>query len=193
MAVIKVCSEVPFSKKSYHIEIGQLICKAINILVSIWYEFLLKGISEYTIVQAFFQDMLLFKKESNIDSLKIRYRLTLPFRLNSSKWKAICWVECYVNFFGHFDYLLLLTSFVGYWNFMSPIKVINRLCWAELFWSRRNWTVKKGNTMWIWIQLLSNENPMKISIKIINFQFTLKLPEIIGTSAFIIKRLKTRV
>ena len=33
MAVIKVCLETPFSKKSYHIEIGQLIFQAINLLV----------------------------------------------------------------------------------------------------------------------------------------------------------------
>ena len=33
----------------------------------------------------FFKDMLIFKKQSNIDSLKIFFRLTLPFRLNSSK------------------------------------------------------------------------------------------------------------
>ena len=38
VAVIKVCSETSFSKKSYHIETGQLICRAINWLVSIWYE-----------------------------------------------------------------------------------------------------------------------------------------------------------
>ena len=30
IAVIKVCSDTPFSKKSYHIETGQLICKASN-------------------------------------------------------------------------------------------------------------------------------------------------------------------
>ena len=30
VAVIKVCSETPFSEKSYHIETGQLICRAIN-------------------------------------------------------------------------------------------------------------------------------------------------------------------
>ena len=33
----------------------------------------------------FFKDMLIFKKQSNIESLKIFFRLTLPFRLNSSK------------------------------------------------------------------------------------------------------------
>ena len=43
----------------------------------------MKGISEQTIVQAFFRDMLIFKKQSNIDSLEISYRLILPFRLNS--------------------------------------------------------------------------------------------------------------
>ena len=30
IAVIKVCSDTPFSKKLYRIETGQLICKAIN-------------------------------------------------------------------------------------------------------------------------------------------------------------------
>ena len=33
----------------------------------------------------FFKDMLIFKKQSNIDSLKIFFRFALPFRLNSSK------------------------------------------------------------------------------------------------------------
>ena len=47
-------------------------------------EFLLKGISEHTIAQVFLKDMLIFKKQSNIVFLKISYRLTLPFRLNSS-------------------------------------------------------------------------------------------------------------
>ena len=46
-------------------------------------EFLLKGISEHTTVQVFFKDMLIFKKQSNIDSLEMSYLLTLPFRLNS--------------------------------------------------------------------------------------------------------------
>ena len=99
VTVIKVCSiKTPFSKKSYHIEIAQLTCKAINLLVSIWYEFLMKGISKQTIVQVFFKDMLIFKKQSKIDSLKISYRLTLPFRSLSSKWKIIYWVKCYVIF-----------------------------------------------------------------------------------------------
>ena len=54
---------IVFSKKSHHNETGQLICKAINWLISIWYEFLLKGISEQTIVQIFFKDMLLLKNK----------------------------------------------------------------------------------------------------------------------------------
>ena len=85
VAVIKACSETPFSKKSYHIEEGQPICKAINLMVFTWYEFSLKGILEQTIVLVFFKNMLIFTKQSNIDSLKISYCLTLPFRLNSSK------------------------------------------------------------------------------------------------------------
>ena len=49
MVAIKVCSiKRPFGKKSYHIEIGQMICKASNLLVSICYDFLLKAISEQT-------------------------------------------------------------------------------------------------------------------------------------------------
>ena len=36
---------------------------------------------------------------------------------------------------------------------------------SELFWNRRDWTVRKGDDMWIWIQLPFNENRMKISIK----------------------------
>ena len=106
--------KTPFSKKSYHVEIGQLICKAIKLLVSIWYEFLLKGTSEQTIAQLFFKDMLIFKKQSNPDYLKISYRLTLPFTLNSFKWKALYWVECYVNCYLYFNCLLLLTSSLEY-------------------------------------------------------------------------------
>ena len=38
--------------------------------------------------------IFLFMKQSNIDSLKISYFLTLHLRLNSSKWKDLYWVEC---------------------------------------------------------------------------------------------------
>ena len=93
VAVIKTCSETLFSKKSYYIETGQLICKTINWLVYIWYEFLLKGISEQTI-QVLFDDMLILQKRSNIDPLKISCRLTLPFRLNSSRRNALYRVGC---------------------------------------------------------------------------------------------------
>ena len=83
MAVIKVCSvKTPFSKKSYPIEIGQLICKAINLPVSILIR-VFKVFPDYS--SRFLQSMLIFKKQSNIGSLKIPYRFTLPFRLNSSK------------------------------------------------------------------------------------------------------------
>ena len=58
----------------------------------------MKAISGQTIAQVFFKDMLIFKKQSNTDSQKISYDLTLPFRLISSKWKAIYWVKCYVAF-----------------------------------------------------------------------------------------------
>ena len=107
-AVIKVCSETSFSKKSYHIEIGQLISKVINLLVFIWYEFLLKDTSGQTIVQVFFKDVLISKKQNNIDSLKIS--LTSPFRLNSSNWKALYWVEYHVNCYVYFNCFLLQSS-----------------------------------------------------------------------------------
>ena len=81
MAVIKICSETPFNKKLYHIEIGELICKVINLLVSICFEILLKGISEHTIVQVFSINMVIFRKQGNIDSLKISYQLILPFSM----------------------------------------------------------------------------------------------------------------
>ena len=35
----------------------------------------------------------------------------------------------------------------------------------ELIWNRRDWTVRKGNGMWILIQLPFNENYMTVSIK----------------------------
>ena len=85
VAAIKLCSETPFNKNSYHSEIGQLICKVINLLVSTCYKFLSEGISEQTIVQVFSKNMVIFKKQSNIDSLKISFQLTLPSRLNSPK------------------------------------------------------------------------------------------------------------
>ena len=128
MAVIKVCSEIPFSKKSYRFEIGQLICKVINLLPFMWYEFLLKGISEQTVVQVFFKDVLISKKQSNIDSLKMS--LTLPFRLNSSNWKALYWVEYDVNCYVHFNCLLLQPwtkylrkTLVFMWNNAKTVKV----------------------------------------------------------------------
>ena len=55
--------------------------------------------------------MLIFKKQSNIDFLKISYYLTLHFSLNSSKWKTFYWVERQVNCHVYFNRLLLLTSF----------------------------------------------------------------------------------
>ena len=39
---------------------------------------------------AFSKDMLIFKKQNNIDSLKRVPRLKLPFTLNSSKSKTLC-------------------------------------------------------------------------------------------------------
>ena len=62
---------------------------------------------------------------------------------------------------------------------------------------QENRTVRKGNVMRIWIQLTGmknrHENDMKILIKnqLWIFGFTMKLPEIIQTSIFIIKKLKT--
>ena len=41
-----ICSEIPFSKNSYHMETSPMICFA-NWMVSIWYKFSLKGISEH--------------------------------------------------------------------------------------------------------------------------------------------------
>ena len=35
----------------------------------------------------------------------------------------------------------------------------------ELFWKMRDWIIKNGNVMWIWIQLPFSENCMEISIK----------------------------
>ena len=45
--------------------------------------------SKQTIVQVSSKDMLVFGKENNTDSLKIFQRVTLTFRLNNSKWKAL--------------------------------------------------------------------------------------------------------
>ena len=76
----------------------------------------------------FFKDVLISKKQSNIDSLKIS--LTLPFRLNSSKWKTLYWVEYYVNCYVYFNCLLLQTwtkylrqTLVFMWNSAKTGKV----------------------------------------------------------------------
>ena len=63
VAVIKICSEILFSKRLYYVDTGQLICSAINWIVSVWYELSLKGVSEQTIVQVFFKDMLILKNK----------------------------------------------------------------------------------------------------------------------------------
>ena len=64
---------------------GQLINKAISLFVFTRYEFSLKRISEQTIAHVFFKDMLIFKKKSNIDSLKVSYSMAVLFRLNRCK------------------------------------------------------------------------------------------------------------
>ena len=51
---------------------------------------------------------------------------------------------------------------------------------SELFWKMRDWTVKNGNVMWIWIELLFNNNCIEISIKKSTFDVSsnyLKLSE----------------
>ena len=127
MAVSKVCWEYLSLK-------NRIILKAFNWFAkqSIdWFllyhtRFNWNFISEQTIVQGFFfKDLLIFKKQSNIGNVKIFYRLTLPFRLNSSKWKALYCVECCVNCYVCFNRLLLLTSFlilalnVDYFSYMQ--------------------------------------------------------------------------
>ena len=104
--------ETPFRKKSYHTEIDQLICKPINLLVSIWYELLLKGISKQAMVQVFFKDMFIFKKQSNTDSLEISYvwyyllGQIVPSEKPTIKLNVL--LRCYV----YFNRLLLLKSFL---------------------------------------------------------------------------------
>ena len=121
----------------------------------------------------FYKDMLIFKKQGNIDSPKISYRLTWPFQLSSSKSNVVYyWVEFYVNCYAYFDYFLLLTSFLRYWNFVFPINkqvMLSVALGSELFCNRSDQTVRKGSGSWIWIQLPFNENRMKISIKKSNF------------------------
>ena len=118
LAVIKVCSETPFNKKLCLIEVGQLIAKQSVRL----YEFFWSDTSFHW--QVF----------PNGNILLFEIILT---RLNIFKWKALYGVEFYVNCYVHFNCFLLLTSFLGYWNFMFPIKVIYRLCWAQ--YQGRNW------------------------------------------------------
>ena len=108
----------------------------------------------------FYKDMLIFKKQGNIDSPKISYRLTWPFQLSSSKSNVVYyWVEFYVNCYAYFDYFLLLTSFLRYWNFVFPINkqvMLSVALGSELFCNRSDQTVRKGSRM-------------KISIKKSNF------------------------
>ena len=116
--MIKVCSiKRPFSKKLVNWFAKQSIYSFLYVTS---FYCLLKAISEQTIVQVFFKDKLIFKKQSNIDSLKISCHLTLPLRLISSKWKAIYWVKCYVIF------LYILIVFITHKFPVFPIKAINR-------------------------------------------------------------------
>ena len=57
--------------------------------------------------------------------------------------------------------------------------------------NRRDRIVRKGNVMWIWIQwqLPFTKMAWKFWLRT-NFGFTMKLPEIIQTSIFIIRKLK---
>ena len=60
---------------------------------------------------------------------------------------------------------------------------------SELFWNRRDWTVRNVYTIGIWIQLHFNKNSMKILIK--NSTFDLQwIAWIIRTSTVIIKKNK---
>ena len=96
---IKVCSETPFRKKIVWSQPMDLPSNQFTICASFYWK-----------VQVFFKGLLIFKKQSNIDSLKISYHLTLSFRLNSFMWKTLCWAECYV----YFNCLLVLTNCLGY-------------------------------------------------------------------------------
>ena len=102
--------------------------------------------------------MLIFRKESNIDSLKTFYCLTLPSRLTSSKLKTFYWLVCYVNYYAYVNRLLVLTNFL-YWYLMlvtydwllkfyisnesNEQVMLGVTSGSELFWNRRNRTAKK--------------------------------------------------
>ena len=47
-----VCSEISFSRNSYHVKASKVITLQINWPISIWYDFLLKGVSEQTLSTA---------------------------------------------------------------------------------------------------------------------------------------------
>ena len=152
----------------------KLICKVISSLVSVWYEFSLTGISK-----------------ENIVSFEI-----ILFRLHISKWKVLycswmlCKLLCISVFFTTHKFSLALKFHVS--NKSNKSVMLSETSWSELIWNRKDWTVRKGNALWIWIQLSFIKNRMKISIK--NFWFTLKLPEIMRISTFIIKKkLKTYI
>ena len=78
-------------------------------------------------------------------------------------------------------------EFFRYQNFMFSISA------SDLIWNRRDWTVRKGNGVWIWIQLPFNENCIKISNKNSAFDLPrnyLKLCEYQHSS---FKKLKTSI
>ena len=47
-----VCSETPFSENSYHVKNNISIALQINWPIVIWYDLLLKGVSEQTLITA---------------------------------------------------------------------------------------------------------------------------------------------
>ena len=86
--------------------------------------------------------MLIFKKQSNIDPLKIPYCF-------SSKLKAIYWVECYIILF---ILIVYYYSQVFLGIKISCVQRKHKIGYVGC--NRRHWTVTKRNGMWIWIQLL---------------------------------------
>ena len=63
---------------------------------------------------------------------------------------------------------------------------------SELFWNRRNWTVRKGYTMWIWIQLPSKKECMRILVKKSTFDLPWNYLTLCERQLASLKKLKMR-
>ena len=70
-----ICSEITFSTDPFHIETNQLIALQTNWPVSIWYDFLLKGVPQQTLIAATVIDFIIILVLYELNSRNQRYEL----------------------------------------------------------------------------------------------------------------------